>query len=512
MRFEESVLRTIRDGGLVVAGERVLVAVSGGPDSMALLHALVAIAPRLGVSIAVAHLDHELRGDESVADAVFVRGAAAALGVPARVESARVARARGESLESAARRIRYAFLERVAAELECARIATGHTADDQAETVLMRLFRGAGPRGLAGIRADRAAFGVAGAAGAAGAIGAVGGAPDASADGRRLRVIRPLLARTRDEVLAYLAERAVVYQTDSTNAQNDALRNRVRIEILPRVAALVSPGAVRTLARFAAREGAVDRFLAAEAARRTDDLVRGAGAGWLALDAAGLAASEPALRPYIARRAIERVVALRANRDESSPASSVARLDEAQIAACIALARGDAARRERRLPGALVVRRVGDRLEFIDAARSGEEGFRLALDVPGEVSIPGGGARMTAARVARSSTPRTVHGAAGVFHVEFDWRAVHPPLEVRSRRPGDRIAPRGMAGSKSIQNLFVDRKVPWTEREGVPIVADRERMLWVVGHAVTREAPVTDATRETLVLSFESSAPFEGDR
>jgi tRNA(Ile)-lysidine synthase len=499
MRFPQAVFRAIRSGGLVAPGESVLAAISGGPDSMALLHALAEIAPRMRVSLVVAHLDHGLRGAEGAADAAFVRDAAAALRVPAVIAARPVERARGESLEMAARRVRYAFLHETALARGSSRIATGHTADDQAETVLMRLFRGAGPRGLASIRPARAAFG-----------SACGG----------LTVIRPLLGLTRHDVLDYLSAIDAAYRTDSSNAEPWALRNRVRSELLPLLSERVNPGVARVLTRFAAREAAIDAFLAEEASRRLGALVLDEDAGRVALNARVLAAADPAVAPYLVRLAADRIAA---------PAG--ARLAEAHVAACLALAAARPGRRRLRLPGGLLALRAGGRLELraeAGEARAPGEGCgtpraALALDVPGEVALgalqaAGLDARRVASRLlpaepARDAADlRATFGADDAFAVMFDWHSVRPPLEVRSRRAGDRIAPRGMSGTKSLQNLFVDRKIPWTERDRVAIVADRERILWVVGLAATREAPVTESTRETLVVAVEPSASLRRDR
>ena len=512
-------MQALRGAGADSPRERLLLAVSGGADSMALLHAMSRVAPVARIELAIAHLDHGLRGDESAADAAFVREAASGLGIAAVVESTRVARRRGESLETAARRVRYAFLAKAAADLQCTRIATGHTANDQAETVLLRILRGAGPAGLSAVRARR---GVAGAS---------------------FEIIRPLLECTRAQVLAYLAEIGAPYRADSSNASLEPLRNRVRHEILPRAESLVNPRAVDALARFARRQGQIDRFLEAEAARALTEVLIEEGDGWVALEAASLAALEPALAPSVARLACGRASTGRVARA----------LEEAHIASVLALATGASGRQSLALPAPLQARRVGAHLVIAcesardRSATSARLAFHASLDVPGEVELTalGGGdlmadasrsanlsgwpraphadlgapliraalvSRRDAAAHAPSAAPSPVPGSPSPFAVEFDWERVAPPLEVRSKRPGDRIASRGMIGRKSLQDLFVDRKIPWTERHLVPIVADQCRVLWVVGLAVSREAAVSETTREALVLAFCPIVPGRGNR
>jgi tRNA(Ile)-lysidine synthase len=513
--FESKMLQALRGVGAAAPGERVLLAVSGGADSMALLHAMSRVAPVARLALAVAHLDHGLRGDESAADAEFVRAAASGLGLPAVVGALRVARRRGESLETAARRVRYAFLAKAAVDLECTRIATGHTANDQAETVLLRLLRGAGPAGLSAVRARR---GVAGA---------------------DFEIIRPLLECSRAEVLAYLAEIGASYRADSSNASLEPLRNRVRHEILPRAESLVNPRAVDALARFARRQGEIDRFLETEAARALPAILIDEGDGSVSLDAAALAALAPALAPSVIRLACRR----------ASAGAALRALEEAHIAAVLALAAGLSGRQALVLPAPLRASRIGPHIVIAcEPARSRDRSttsdrlaFHARLDVPGAVELLAlaGGDRVTdsfrsanvphspaapsaaldtplirAALVPRgaSAVPCPIPGSPPSFAVEFDWERVAPPLEVRNRRAGDRIAPRGMLGRKSLQDLFVDRKIPWTERHLVPVVADQCRVLWVVGLAVSREAAVSEATREALVLAFCPIVPGRGNR
>jgi len=215
---------------MVAPGERVLVAVSGGADSVALLAVLAELAPRLGVTLHAAHLNHGVRGAEADRDAACAAAVADRCGVSCTIAAARELRA-GANFEARARAARYAFLRRVAVAAGCVRIATGHTRDDQAETLLMRLVRGAGRRGLAGMEPVRDGW-----------------------------LIRPLLASSRAEVLAFLTARALPWCEDSSNADRRFLRNRVRHEILPVLRAL-NPTIDRTLAATASVLATEDRWL-----------------------------------------------------------------------------------------------------------------------------------------------------------------------------------------------------------------------------------------------------------
>jgi tRNA(Ile)-lysidine synthase len=277
--FEETVRATVARHRMFDEPPRAVVAVSGGPDSMALLHALV----RLGVETIVAHFDHQLRGAASDEDAAFVAEAARRLGRPSSIEAddVRAAAAReGRNLEAVARDLRYAFLERAALAHGVAWVATGHTASDQAETVLLRLARGAGTDGLAGIAAVRP-------------LGL-----------RGVALARPLLDATRDRTLAYCREREIAFRVDGTNADLALARIRARETLLPELERL-SPGASTNLARAAALAADDREYFAA----RVAELFAAWGvapAGPVRLPAADVAALPAALRRRALREAVRR--------------------------------------------------------------------------------------------------------------------------------------------------------------------------------------------------------------
>ena len=252
--LERDVERWCRRHRLLPAGCRVVAAVSGGPDSTALLHVLAGLsARRRGFRLVVAHLDHGLRGARGAADAAFVRREAARLGLPVRIGRARIRSRRGRTPEADARTARYAFLGRVARLVRADRVALGHTADDQAETVLHRLCRGCGLRGASAMAPAR---------------------PLEKTS--RIQVVRPLLSATRAEVLAYLRSRRISFRTDETNRTSDWTRNRIRNRILPRLSRDVHVSASAALARFAAQAAAAYRMIAESA----DEAGRRPGIQW----------------------------------------------------------------------------------------------------------------------------------------------------------------------------------------------------------------------------------------
>jgi tRNA(Ile)-lysidine synthase len=300
------VRRAIREHGLLAPGERGLVAVSGGPDSVALLGLLAALAGKLRVALAVGHVDHGLRGEEGRAAAALVARLAADACLPfveARLSSV-LTRSSGQPSEAALRRARYAALARLAREARCGVIAVGHSREDQAETVLLRLLRGAGPRGLAGMAPLRSL-------------------PDRDG-GPPLRLIRPLLGIARSDLAAWVAERGLPTHPDPTNMDRRWLRNALRLDFLPALRARVNPRLDEALAATAAILRDEDAFVAAEAAERLERLAtRPVGGGDVRLETAALAVLPVALQRRILRLAGEAAA-------PGAPQPSFAQVEEAR--------------------------------------------------------------------------------------------------------------------------------------------------------------------------------------
>jgi tRNA(Ile)-lysidine synthase len=466
------VIRTIREFGLVTVGDRVALAVSGGADSVALVWLMHELAGELGCMVAgLVHVNHGLRGEESAGDERFCRALAERLGWPievATVDVAARARAEHRSYEAAAREARYAFFAEAAGRLGATVVATAHTLDDQAETVLLRLIRGAGSRGVAGIRRRRGA------------------------------IVRPLLGCRRAELRRYLAGRGEPFREDSSNLDESIARNRVRHRLLP-VIEDIAPGGIPALARFAELAEEDEAFLnraAIESARGCVQFVPADRAGSRAarLHAPALATLPRALASRIVRQAIEDLT-LRRN------------LAARHINDVLRLLASDKPVGHLDLPG-VVVERQGDEVligrtgasEF--DVRSSQ--FEVELLLPGAVDIPEAGVRMvaTAGSAAGGSSGSLFAGGRRDVAV-VQAASVIPPFVVRSRRAGDRFRPIGAPGRRKIQDLLVDRKVPRGERDRVPIVEDTTgRIVWVAGLALAEECRVTAAEAGVVILQM----------
>ena len=457
----DRVLEALRREQLVPPGGRVFAALSGGADSVALTLLLHEIAPAGGFVLAgVVHLNHWLRA-AAAADERFCRELAARLSLPLEVEHADVrgvAAREGVSIEAAGHQARYALFERVAGAGRDGRVATAHTRDDQAETYLMRLIRGAGPAGLAGIRP------------------------------RCGRVVRPLLQVSRGELRAYLDARGQPFRDDETNHDTAITRNRVRHELIPFLEARFSPSIVDALARGAAIARADTAWIevAVDAAAST---VLALGAEEATVDAPALRRQPPALARRLARRALEHAGRRRVGFDHVERFLA--------LAGAVGSPGGGAdfpgCRVERRGP-LLIVRPARPR----GAPRRAAEPFRYELRVPGRARVPEAGLEISAEPAAGAPSGRL---AARGDTVAVAARDLSPPLVVRSWRPGDALRPLGLRGRKKLQDLFVDRKVARGTRHRVPLVADRGRgIVWVVGHTVADDFRITPTTEGMLIL------------
>jgi tRNA(Ile)-lysidine synthase len=449
------------------AETRVVAAVSGGADSVALLFLLRELAASGACRLAgVAHLHHHIRGAAADADAAFCRDLAVRLGVPVVIGNQDVpslANEAGVSLEVAGRDARQRFYAEARATLDASCVAVAHTRDDQAETVLLRLARGAGTTGLSGM------------------------AP------RRGHLVRPLLETSRDELRAFLNELGEAWHEDATNADCAIPRNRIRHYVLPQLRELnaQADAAVARAADILRTDAVFLDGLANEAAAR---LVR-IEARRVVIDAAGLLQLPLALRRRVALRALE----------TANPSRSYG-LEEAETV-CDAAAGGAGANlfgldMERSGANVVLVSR-GPKVPTVPQVPrglgdAGTDQFELQLEIPGAVDAPHGRWTLSA------SGPVSRHDArVEAGQVMVDAATLSAALIVRPRRPGDRLHPLGAPGTRKLQDVFVDRKIPRDARDREPIVTDEMgRIVWVAGQVLAAPFRVTPLTTTVVVLTL----------
>lgn len=442
----EKVQKTIARYGMLNPGERVVVAVSGGPDSMVLLHLLCRLQEPLHLHLHVAHLNHGLRGEEGERDAAFVKGWVEKWGLPSTIGRIEVRKRKG-SLQEAARHARYRFLEEVAKAVGASRIALGHTQDDLAETVLINLLRGAGLKGLAGI-------------------------PPA----REGRIIRPLIETSRKEILAYAESQGVPFVVDASNLSEGYLRNRIRLTLLPTLAEY-NPRIVKALARAALILREEDAYLSALAKEALSSLLlQGEEAALPILALEGL---PPALRRRVLREAFSRVSGLSLSWKKTLALEGLLETPSDRLT----------------LPGGVVALREGERLIFARKPVPGGVEAVYLLSPADEVELPAFGLRLHFMLLPKEACDLT---AASPFCAFFNAEKMQGPLCVRAWRPGDRFFPLGLGGSKKLQDFFVDLKIPRWRRHSIPLLLSREQIAWVVGVRIDDRFKVTEETREVL--------------
>ena len=454
--LRKRVLAYIRSRELMRAGDRVCVAVSGGADSVALLRLLLDLRRELGIVLSIAHLNHNLRGADSDADAAFVASLAAGHQLELHAASedvASYAKKHSLSLEAAGRRLRYRFFGRLVRDGSVTRVSTAHTADDQAETVLLRLLRGAGPRGMRGILPSREVVGE--------------GGLIANHKSLIANVIRPLLSTRRADLRAYLRDLGQTWREDASNSDLSFARNRIRAELLPLLERDYNPSLVDALASTAEIARAEEEFWDAELARLAPSVFSPAGR---------LRVPELLRQPLAVQR---RLVRLAGGPVGFDPVEQV--LDFAR--------RGGRAERSLDLPNAQAARFAAAELWFeaAPAEPARPNAYEYRLPIPGEVCVRELQRKITAFVLPRQSA------AEGYNPQQFlDPASLASELSIRNWRAGDRFRPLHSKSPRKLKELL--QKVPASQRQVWPVAVSGDEIVWVRGLAVAhgRSARHTD--------------------
>jgi tRNA(Ile)-lysidine synthase len=457
----------IAERGLWKQGEPILVGVSGGPDSVALLDALMQLRrDRSGVT--VCHLNHQLRGGASDEDAEFVRQLAAKYGLPVDIRSRDVKQLAAEknvSVEMAARMARLEFFQSLAHGTGIGKVALAHTADDQVETVLLRLLRGAGREGLSAME-------------------------PLSTHGAKLTLMRPMLTVWRDEVMEYLRERNLSFREDETNRDETILRNRVRHTLLPMLEREFGASTKEALRRAADIFGEEDRLLEAMAETRFKSIEDGE-----QLDIRELLREDVSLQRRIVRRWLMSQTAF-------------ANLTMERVEAVLWLASESAGTARVDVGGGHLVARVYDKLVFVksdeELALPAPSVAEETLFVPDSLHVSSLGFRFSAQVVPREvwEAARQAGLSSESLTVFFDADKLPQQwFTLRSWREGDRFQPLGMSGEKKLQDFFVDEKVPQPQRARVPLLTCGGLIAWVVGYRIADWAKVTEKTTRIVKVS-----------
>ncbi len=442
----ERIRKTIARYGMLSQRDGVLVALSGGSDSVALLNLLLEIKEDYKLRISAAHLNHSLRGKESEEDARWVEGLCNRLHIPCRVGREEVrsfCRERGMGLEEGARALRYHFLQKVASDCGANKIATGHTRDDQAETVLMRLLRGAGPFGLSGIRP-------------------VWG-----------QIIRPLIEVGRGDLRHWLQERDIIYREDSSNRDLRYMRNRIRWRLLPQLKAY-NPRITEALARSGTILWQQTEHLLILAREVLGEVSQRGWGGEIILALEPLFVYDMAIRQVVLKEAF-RVLG-----KGELPFPHLQRLAESPFQGRVSL------------PGGVEAEgKEGKLFLLYETPRRSP----INLEIPGKVETEDGLTLETeVVSPPRLDLIRSQGGMVGYF----DWEKLEGPFVLRGWERGDRIQPLGMGGRKKLQDLFVDLHIPRPQRRLVPLLTCPQGIIWVIGYRIAAPFKVRKETRKAL--------------
>ncbi len=461
--LQQKVLETLKKYKMIEPGDTVLVALSGGPDSIALTCLLKDLANDLGITIFAAHLNHGLRGAEADADAKHATEFAKSLNIPITVKKADVLTYKERhklSVEMAAREIRYHFLLETARAVKANKIATGHTANDQAEEVLLNLVRGAGLTGLAGIPPVREKI-----------------------------FIRPLIRCLKDELLDYLHEKRIPYRIDSTNLDTTYLRNRLRHKVFPLLED-INPRVIRTLSK-------------------TSDLVRDEEEFWdsyieeifdkisaiyqksnaIIIEIPQMIRYHISVQRRIVRYAIKKLK------------KRIWGIGFDRIEDILKICHKDKPGGAIELHGNIVVEAQGNKLLIHENLPGDRSVFDIEIPSVGKYTID---EPLEATLSLEYSTLQSINYMhLGKYEAVVDADRVKFPLKIRSVRPGDRFTPLGLEGSKKLQDFFVDEKIPRYLRPHIPIVTDREKIIWVVGYRIDDRVKVTKQTKKIIFMKWE---------
>ncbi len=466
-QLEQRVLGFIREHNLVEAKRLLLVAVSGGPDSVCLLHILVRLQNELSIKLHMAHLDHKLRGADSEADARYVSQLGAQLGIPVTIEERDVRAYRAQkhnSLEEAAREVRYTFLSEVAESIGADRVAVGHTSDDHIETVLMHLIRGTGIQGLRGLQPNNRWR--------SGDMG--------------LMVIRPLLKISRQDTVDYCRNYQLEPRIDTSNMSLSLLRNRIRHQLIPLLQSY-NPQITGALLRTAHIADDNYAFLNKESTRLWGNIAQ-RGEKTVTLDKAGFLMLSPALQRHLLREAIEELL--------GNLKDIEARHIE-EIMAALAKPAG----KTLNLPEGLVFIIEYDRYlitqEAMDLSPFPVINGEFVLEIPGETLFSGW--RVKAELIKREQ----MEAKDTEFVAYFNPDKIGNRVVVRRRQRGDRFQPLGMSQFKKLGEYMIDARIPRAWRQRVPIVCSTEQILWVVGWRIDDRAKVIEKNEQILRLEFQ---------
>jgi len=464
------VLKTINDHAMFKPGDNVVVAVSGGPDSVALLYSLYSLKEELGIErLIVGHLNHMFRGKEAEEDALFVKDLAERLDLTTVIERANVPqiiKLTGLSPEDAARRERYSFLYSLAEKYN-AKIAVGHNANDQAETVLMHLLQGSGTQGLAAMEPVRG------------------------------KLTRPLLYVKRKEIESFCKENKLPIRVDPTNKKDIYFRNKIRLKLIPLLVDEYNPNLVESLMQTSEIIRAENKFLDKQVKKHLKALIEKKTSEEVALSLKGFLKQDLAVKRRIVRECYSNLKGSSQNLSFKHVEDVLKMVDASQVGSLI------------RLPAGIVAKKTYGRLIFkFYSEKESVEDFFYLLPVPGKLYLPPVQQVITT-EIINGRKPRIdkrlLSGNSKEVLLDFD--KIAGKIYVRNRRAGDRFIPYGMKGTKKLKDFFIDNKIPQEKRDLIPLVTcgkEGKNIIWVTKLRLADNYKVSKETANILKIQVEN--------
>lgn len=448
---------------LVKKGEKLAAAVSGGPDSVALLFCLNELKEDMRFDLTVFHVNHMLRQEESDRDEKFVKNLANSLNIPGHSCRENVYQYQQKhkcSMQVAAREVRYSHFNKLAARYSISKIATGHTANDQAETVLMRVLKGSGLRGISGIPLTR-----------------------------ENKYIRPLLEVHREEIEQFLNQNQIKYITDSTNYKNHYLRNKIKNKLIPALEKEFNPSIIRTLCRSSQIFRSEDNYISEMAQQEFNKLVLKISSKELILDAGRFLSLHNALRRRIILDALYKFL------------DSKRQVPQNIIENILQVIESNISGKYISVFNKAVFKYQYNQIIFRSQKEISSAGLitQKRLKVPGKTKIDEIGKEVVAALLRKKDIPKDYKNR-GAFTAFIDYEFSGKELCIRSRQIGDRFSPLGIEANKKIKDYFIDKKIPREERDSIPLITNKNKILWVVGYQISEFARINKDTRDILML------------
>lgn len=461
--MKEKVINVIKKHDLIARDDNILVGVSGGPDSMVLLHILNEIKEELGFNIYVAHINHGIRKEEADSDEEFVKDVCSELLIPfhsTKVNMDEYARKNKLTSEEAGRAIRYGFFNKILRNIGGGKIAVAHNKNDQAETLLMRFFRGTGLEGLRGMEYKNG------------------------------NIIRPLLDVSREDIEKYCSDNAILVRIDRTNLEPIYGRNKTRLEVIPYIAQNYNKGIIDTLARTSKLMQMDSEFILGIVEKKYKNVVVEESQNSIVLDIDKLKEEHYSIKSRIIRQSIEKIN------------GNLKGIEEKHINIINNLMKENTTGKSINITNNIDIKISYGHIIIEKKSKSKKVYFKYPIHIGETVYINELGVTINSKVLPIAEIDiNYING----FIKYFDYDKIKDVLHIRNRRDGDRFTPLGMKGSKKLKDFFIDEKVPREERDSIPIIEDNGKIIWVVGHRISEEYKVSSNTSRVLLLEYKKS-------